>query len=202
MQRKLKTTMLMKTKDLFRGAMMSLCAVVMATMMSCNLTNRNNPDNPSTNPKDTTATSDSYQGAYAQYAYAATDDMIDLFYVKIEYLDGDGKMQTVTLTEPSWAKRVDAKSLPAKFGMRVNITMKGMADQTKYKSIALNYTASYISMLKDANGKTVGTVHKNVFDADKTIAPNELSEWVVNYQKKPVQFWFEYDAKGNFKLSE
>lgn len=191
----------MKTKNFFRRVMMSLCAVVLATMSSCNFTNKNNPSDPSSKPSDS-GTEEAFMGAYAQYAYAATDDMIDLLNIKIEYLDGDGKTQTMTLTEPSWGKRVEAKKVPAKFGMRVNITMKGTADQTKYKSIAINYTASYISTLKDAQGKSTGAVHKNANDVELTIGPNELSEWIENYKKRPAQFWFEYDANGNFKLSD
>ena len=190
----------MKTKNFFHGVMMTLCAVVLATMSSCNFTNKNNPSDPSTKPSDP-GTEEASLGAYAEYMYAATDDMIDLLNIKIEYLDGDGKTQTVTLTEPSWGKRVEAKKVPAKFGMRVNLTVKGTADQTKYKSIAINYTASYISTLRDAQGKSTGAVHKNATDVELTIGPNQLSEWIENYKKKPTQFWFEYDEKGNFKLS-
>ena len=66
----------------------------------------------------------------------------------------------------------------------------------------ISYTASYISTLRDANGKSLGAVPKNANDVELTIGPNQLSEWTINYQKKPAQFWFEYDEKGNFKLSD
>ena len=191
----------MKTKNFFYGAMMTLCAVVLAMMTSCNLMNGNNPSDPSSKPSGS-GTEEAAKGAYAEYAYATTDQMIEIFYVKIEYMDGDGKMQTENVTKSSWGKRVEAKSLPVKFGMRVNLTMKGTVDQTKYKEILISYTASYISTLRDANGKSLGAVHKNANDVELTIGPNQLSEWTINYQKKPAQFWFEYDEKGNFKLSE
>jgi hypothetical protein len=80
--------------------------------------------------------------------------------------------------------------------------MKGMADLTKYKEVAIYYTASCISWTKDAQGKKVGTDHRNIVDVEKKLAPNEVSEWVENYKKKPYEFWFEYDENGNYKISD
>ena len=117
----------------------------------------------------------------------------------MEYLDGNGKMQTVTLDDDAWGINFKSNKLPAKYGMRVNITMKGTADLTKYQKVNISYTFSTISRLLDAQGKKSGEDHKHIVDAEMEMAPNKVSEWVENYKKHPAEFWYEYDAKGNYK---
>ena len=189
----------MKTKDLFRGVMMSLCAVVLATMTSCNFVNKNEPSDPSTKPSDPSGTEDASMTVQNFYSFPTTQEMLDLFYIKVEYLDGNGKMQTVTLDDDAWGINFKSNKLPAKYGMRVNITMKGTADLTKYQKVNISYTFSTISRLLDAQGKKAGEDHKHIVDAEMEMAPNKVSEWVENYKKHPAEFWYEYDAKGNYK---
>ena len=192
----------MKTKDLFRGAMVAVCAAMMLVAMSCNLISGNNPVTPPSGSNDSTSTSDASMKVTTWYSFPTNEDMLDLFYIKVEYLDGDGKMQTVTLNDDAWVVQVESKKLPAKLGMRVNITMKGTADLTKYQSVNINYTVSAISRLFDAQGKKTGDDHKHIVDVELELAPNKVSQWVEEYKKNPVEFWYEYDANGNYKQTK
>ena len=183
----------MKTKAFFRGAMIVLSAFVMTCWMSCR------PVNQPSDPSKPTEPDHSPKTARMQYAFATNDEMVDLFYIRIDYLDENGKTQTVTLNESTWSLSVQSKALPAKFGMKVNITMRGMADLTKYDVVPINYGWSYVTTALDSDGLSVGDVHRNAGDVEMDVSPIKVSTWLEEYAKHPIEFSVEYDADGKFK---
>ena len=173
----------MKTRHLI------LCALV--TLMSCGP--RNTPDRP-LNPDP--EPDNSPKAAKIQYAFATNDEMVDLFYIKISYLDGSGSMQSVTLSEPAWAVSAQSASLPAVFAMHVDITMRGMADVTKYDVVPVNYGWSYVATATNSEGLSVGEVYRNAKDVELDVAPNKVSTWVETYQSHPIDIHVEFDKDG------
>jgi len=150
-------------------------------------------------PSDQSKSAHSPKSAKIQYAFSANEEMVDLFYIKIDYLDEEGQTKTVTLNEPTWALTVQSKELPAKFGMKINITLRGMADPGKYEVLPVNFGWSYTTTALDEEGNAIGDYHRNSANVETDLPRGKVSLWVEEYAKDPIGFTVEYDAKGELK---
>ena len=182
----------MKTKKLFYVAMVAMCAILTTSVMnSCN--NTNNPDPQTEEPQQEDRTP---VAAYIDYYYSTNDSMLNVFDIKLEYYDSEGKLQVENLTKTEW--KLTAKSaLPAKLGMRAKLAFKDGVEAETLPKMRLLYFCSFKTSAVDAKGNRVGEEKYNEFYNRNGFAGNKISVWLDSYQEnEPVKFLFEYDANG------
>ena len=170
-----------------------LCAM-MTFATGCNLI-KNNPDQPS-QPTDPVADDTTPVGAYMTYTFGTNEDLLNMFYVTIEYYDEDGKVQSVKLKETAWSKRVDTKSLPAKLGFRILLSINGNYSISPTKVETISYYLSYITGATNAEGKAIDKGLNDSYHVDTDCASAKLEKWLESYSSHPSHYVFKYDSNG------
>jgi len=187
----------MKTKSIFHVVMLLAVAAVMTALMGCNPV-KNDPDQPS-KPTEPAEPDNTPVGAFMNYSFATYEDLLDVFNIDIEYYDEKGNIQKLRLKEAAWGLRVDTKSLPAKFGMRVLFSLNSSYSLNPYDVVNISYDYSYNSSATNSDGKAVGEHYKKAFSTELDCESGKILQWLDSYATHPASFMFEYDASGKGK---
>ena len=184
-----KLNQIMKTKQLFRTAMVAICAIALFSVTGCK--EKNNPDQPTT--PDTKPVS-----AFASFSFTIDEATLPYFDFTLKYVDKEGKVQTETLAEKITQKRIES-ALPAKFGFHVDIQLKEGVDLSSVDKVKLAYRHLYESSALTKEGTRVGRYILSENGSSQTWSSSKIEAVLAAYAKSPIEFFVEYDADGNSK---
>ena len=182
----------MKTKQLFRTAMVAICAIALFSVTGCK--EKNDPTQPTT--PDTKPVS-----AFAAFSFNIEEETMPYFDFNVKYVDKDGKVQSETLSQKTTQKRIES-ALPAKFGIHVDIKLKEGVDLSSVDKVRLGYSYIFESSALTKEGDKTG---KHILFENGTSqgwASSKIESVLEAYAKNPVEFLIEYDAEGNAKSVE
>ena len=183
----------MKTKQLFRAAMVVICAVVLTSVMTgCDDKNK---------PSDQQQQQDNKAvAAIMDYKFITSDDLLKIFDVKVEFYN-DGKIETETVTTAEWTKAAKG-SLPTKLGFRVKITPKEGIDYESFGMSQLVTRFNYSGSAVNAKGEKIGPKQFSEAGTEANFAGKKIEAWYNALPEYVVDVLYSYDAEGAAAIAQ
>ena len=185
----------MKTKQLFRFAMVAMFAVAMSSaFVSCD--KKDEPQDPTDpeNPQAQTAAA-----ACMDLTFNSTAEMRQFFTLTLEYLNEKGEVVSEVVSTDEVVKKVQSESLPAKVGFRVLVAEKEGLDRSQFTQFKVNYGYECFIYTVDKDGKKVKDIAGPANDFINALAINKIDGWLNGYKAGLLKTLYEVDANGGAK---
>ena len=171
--------------------MMTLAAVICCAMTTTVFTAcGSDDDDNTTRPDDTTPV-----GAVMEYSLTVGDDLVNYLDLTVEYYDADGKVQTESMTQKTWTKKVTAK-LPATLGARLKAQLKSGVDVSTQEKVSVAHGYNFMGYAVSATDKVVGDVVSHSTTTSLDMKGEKVSEWLDRHADGLVKFLYVFDSNG------
>ena len=183
----------MKT-NLFRFAMVALCAIVMTGLMACgnNNNDNNDPDKPDTTPA----------GAKMTFKATFAEKTLEIFDVTFEFLDANGEKKSELVKETLTEKHLYSETLPAQFGFIMHVAEKAGLDRSKYEHMEMTYEIEMLSCVANASGQQLGAAQAYRPYSSVTLNMSKIDTYLESFQKQKIGIIHTYDKDGKFTSSD
>lgn len=183
----------MKTKQLFRFAMVFFSAIVMSSLMiSCD--KKEEPTDPTEPTQDTKAVA-----SLMAQKFFVSSQLLQIADITVEFYDHEGnKQKEVMSKDTAWVMTVKT-GLPSKLGYRVRIAKKAGFDYASLGKTPLTNGYKFEGGAINAAGVVVGTPLGDGSSFTPSFSGAKVEAWLDALPEYMVSVLYEFDAEGNSK---